>query len=113
LAQRAADLKREHVAMGADQPPDEEEEDDSISFIKRHDTSALLRGLEAANIILASKSGAFDAADKARAAHWERFLLRVASLMPNEKLKVGEVLSNDDLEEIYQRTANEGDMLLH
>ncbi len=90
--------------MDTDEPTDEEE---SLHFIKHHDAAGLLRELEAVEIILTS--GAFDAADKARASHWQRFLLRIASLMdsnPIPKLEVGDVLSNDELEKIYQETAD-------
>ncbi len=94
--------------MGADEPMDKE---GSLHFIAGHDTSGLLRELEAVEIILTSV--AFDPADKARASHWQRFLLRVGSLMDsNPGLKVGDVLSDDELEKIYQETANK-DQLLH
>ncbi len=81
----------------------------TVRFIKGHDASGLLRELEAAEIILASE---LDLATLASTEHWERFLLRVASFIPDQKLKVGDVFSNEDLEAIYQGTAK-GDLTLH
>ncbi len=85
--------------LGADEPMDEE---GSLHFIAAHDASGLLPELETAEIILTSVT--FDAADKARTSHWQRFLLRVASLMDsNPGLKVGDVLSMMSLKKSIRR----------
>jgi hypothetical protein len=53
-------------------------------------------------------AGILDDETLARVAHFGRFTLAVGEAMPNPELMVGDVFTEDELQEIWQQTADEG-----
>ncbi len=55
------------------------------------------------------KSGMFDAGSRRRIAHWWRFMQRVVDAVPRPNLKIRDAISDDELQEMWQETADPGD----
>ncbi len=55
-----------------------------------------------------AKSGLLTDGDVARIKHWDRFLQRIANSMPNPNLKAQDVLTEEELQKLFQETAEPG-----
>jgi hypothetical protein len=55
-----------------------------------------------------AETGMLDETTMARARHLGRFFERVAKAIPNPDLKIGDVLTEDELQNFWRETADEG-----